>query len=133
MGSGWSITKGKNGTHRSCGDHTALLDHHVNDVEAGRSACPPGPGQAAVAAHVEPPELPQEKINALMLKAAEWAYDCGFIGKLAVDEPVKMKYPLWGHGWSVLVREETGKGRRGTCRFNAAGERSYWSIDSYTL
>ena len=140
VGSSWTFQRnGRNGSHRACGEHTLLLGEHVASVEGGHMKCPeaappPPPPPAVPVPHpLEPLELPKERVLRLRSDADALAHENGLVGVLDIDEPVKVTYPVWGHGWSVGVRERAGLQRAATARFDAAGKPSFWSMDRNTV
>ena len=135
MGSGWSITKGSNGrSHRACEGHSNGLQAHVENVGQGAMKCPPEPVvPSPPPPPAEPPELSPERLAELRTEAGMWALRNGFRGVVVVDEPVKVQYPRWGHGWAVSVREEGGEQRGASCRFDASGRPTYWTMDRSTV
>lgn len=68
---------------------------------------------------------------AAMLKteAESMARDCGLTGELVLQEPERVEYPQYGHGYVVIVREKNGHQRSGTVRLTCEGKRNCWSMD----
>jgi len=135
-GSDWVIQKPKGmRPHRACPAHKDGLEDHVNGVLDGTMKCPT-PVPPVVPARAperptpqEPPELPMERVAALRAEAIAWSRENGLVGELVADEPARVAYPVWGHGWVVAVRELGGSQKTATARFDAAGRQTYWSTD----
>lgn len=87
-------------------------------------APPPQNGQAKAAE--DPPEL----LAMIKARAVEVAKECGLREPFLLGGPDRVDYPQRGHGYIVTVKEQTGKGRMGSARFNSEGEHRYWSQDS---
>ena len=87
-------------------------------------AAPPLNGQQA---HVEESPALMATIKA---RAVEVAKECGLKEPFLLGGPDRVDYPVRGHGYVVTVKEETGRGRMGTARFNSEGEHRYWSQDT---
>lgn len=80
-------------------------------------------GKNGTAAGAEP------SLSAIREKALVWAHENGLQGELRVQDVERVSYPLWGHGYVVLLQEKTGRERSATARFDAEGNASYWSMD----
>jgi hypothetical protein len=81
---------------------------------------PPGGDRPSV------PSLPAARLKA---EAESMAKECGLTGELYVQEPERVEYPKYGHGYVVVVREKNGLERSGTVRLTSEGKKSYWSMD----
>lgn len=68
-------------------------------------------------------------VEAVMERAAKWAFECGFKDPVDVSVPEVRKYPQRGHGYVVQVRETAGKERMATAHFTSGGEPSLWTLD----
>lgn len=91
---------------------------------------PTSPGALALPppkerARIETPAF-LEKICA---DAIEWAKECGLKPPFRVNGPDRVEYQREGHGYVVTIKEETGKQRLGSARFNSNGTPTYWSLD----
>ena len=89
---------------------------------------PTGEIKATVIPMFPEPEKPVS-LDWLRDEGKKWAEECGLRPPFMLTGPDRVDYPRYGYGYSMTVKEETGKGRLGTARFNQFGERSYWSID----
>jgi hypothetical protein len=83
------------------------------------------PPQNGAAQPVESPEF----IAGIKAKAADIARECGLREPFLLTGPDRVNYPVRGHGYVVVVKEQSGKQRMGSARFNAEGEHRYWSLD----
>lgn len=66
-------------------------------------------------------------------RALAYAAECGLKGELDMGTPTCVRYPIHGHGWTITLRERTGKGLMGTVRCDQAGRPVYWTMDSAGL
>lgn len=89
---------------------------------------PTGEIKATVTPMFREPEKPVS-LEWLREEGKKWAEECGLRPPFMVTGPDRVDYPRYGYGYAMTVKEETGKGRLGTARFDQFGERSYWSID----
>jgi hypothetical protein len=103
-----------------------------NEPQAQPSAPPistppaaPAPLPTSDPTKIESPAF-LEKIRA---DATLWAKECGLKPPFIVNGPERMNYPKMGHGYVVTIKEETGKERLGSARFNSNGAPTYWSLD----
>lgn len=62
-------------------------------------------------------------------RAVAWAKRAGLKPPFTVTGPDRVNYPEKGHGYVVLIQEETGKRRMGTARFTSSGNESLWTVD----
>jgi hypothetical protein len=92
---------------------------------APASAATPSSEPPRDAEEVESPEF-LEKIRA---DAIRWAKDCGLSPPFTVGGPERVSYPRSGYGYVVTLKEEKGKERLGSARFNSSGAPTYWSVD----
>lgn len=77
----------------------------------------------------EPEYLPVISMDWIKGDAEKWAKDCGLKDPLQVEGPNKEIFKSNGCGYVFIVQEKTGKNRMATARYNAKGQRSYWSMD----
>jgi len=71
-----------------------------------------------------------EFLATIKARAVEVAKECGLREPFLLGGPDRIDYPQHGHGYIVTVKEQAGKGRMGSARFNSEGEHRYWSQDS---
>ncbi len=96
---------------------------------------PPPPAQAPPAALAPPLRNDQAKIESpeflekVRVDAIQWAKQCGLKPPFTVNGPERVAFPREGHGYVVTLREETGKQRLGSARFNSKGASTHWSLD----
>lgn len=82
-----------------------------------------------------PPPTDQAKSNSsafletVRVDAIQWAKECGLAPPFTVNGPERVTFSREGHGYVVTIREDTGKQRQGSARFNSKGEPTYWSLD----
>lgn len=95
----------------------------------------PPPAQAQLAALGTTPTGAKAKIESpvflekIRVDAIEWASECGLKPPFMVNGPDRVNYPRYGHGYVLTIKEETGRERLGSARFNSDGARTYWSLD----
>jgi len=89
----------------------------------------PMEGEAA-AAQATPPAPPEPIPETLMEDAVRWAIDSKLASPLDVSRPERIDYPVSGHGYSIVIREQEGKQRLATAKFNADGSRALWTMDN---
>jgi len=68
-------------------------------------------------------------LDKIRADAILWAQECGLKPPFTVNGPERVAFPKEGHGYVVTIKEETGKQRLGSARFNSNGAPSYWSLD----
>ena len=87
-------------------------------------APPPQNGQAKA------PEETPAFLAMVKARAVDVAKECGLREPFLLGGPDRVDYPVRGHGYVVTVKEQAGKQRMGTARFNSEGEHRYWSQDT---
>jgi len=93
-------------------------------VQAAPDLIPPPPQNGQAKAEESPAFL-----AAVKARAAEVARECGLKEPFLLTGPDRVDYPERGHGYIVVVKEETGRQRMGSARFDAEGQHRYWSLD----
>lgn len=68
-------------------------------------------------------------LDAVREDGIQWATECGLKPPFTVNGPEREDFRVQGHGYTMTISEQTGKGRLGTARYTHQGKRSYWSID----
>ena len=103
-----------------------------NEAQALPSA-PPNLNPPAAPAPLPPSDFAKIESPAFLEKirasATLWAKECGLKPPFIVSGPERVDYPKKGHGYVVTIKEETGRQRLGSARFNSNGAPTYWSLD----
>jgi hypothetical protein len=94
---------------------------------------PPTPTPPAVLAPPPPNDQAKFESPAFLEKvrrdATLWAQECGLKPPFTVNGPERVNFSKGGHGYEVTIKEDSGKQRQGSARFNSKGASTYWSLD----
>jgi len=91
---------------------------------------PTPPATPAPPPHNYPAKIESQAfLDRIRVDAIEWAKECGLKPPFTVNGPEQVDYRKEGHGYVVTIKEETGKQRLGSARFNSNGAATYWSLD----
>lgn len=65
----------------------------------------------------------------LTADADAWCRECGFSGQFRIEGPNVEKFPRFGYGYVVMVRELEGKQRLATAKYTNDNKRAFWQLD----
>lgn len=89
----------------------------------------PSPEPPPAPPKVEPVPEVIVSLDAVREDGIKWAMECGLKPPFLVSGPEREDFPKHGHGYTMTISEQQGKGRLGSARYTHQGKRSYWSID----